>query len=125
MRDNFVILVAVVRGVRGRRRHGTLAGTGAERGFIIRLRGCLARGAAGVDGVVVDALGDEDLGGLVCMAVEGGEAYRTRSATQKYMARAVTVGTRPAQSEPARLVTSPMNQMARNMREMPSAEPDL
>ena len=41
------------------------------------------------------------------------------------MASAMTVGTRPAQRAPARLVTSPMNQMARKMREMPSAEPDL
>ena len=50
---------------------------------------------------------------------------RRRSEKQKSTARTMAVGTRPAQTAPARLVISPINQTARKMREMPSAEPCL
>jgi hypothetical protein len=44
---------------------------------------------------------------------------------QKYTAMAVTVGTSPERSAPAKFVMSPTNQTERKRRLMPSAEPCL
>lgn len=47
---------------------------------------------------------------------------RTKSARQKYTAKAITVGTRRAHAAPRRFVTSPINQTERKRSEMPEAD---